>query len=862
MIGSRERGRGNGMRNHFALPVAAAVAMLCILAAPAAAKMPAATSQRNAFPGSRTAPMIRVGHSLPGFGPLGSGAVVQSGNWAGYDAVGGGFHSVTASWTQPSVLPINTENSNSSFWVGLDGDGSSSVEQCGTEAVDQYGIASYYAWYEMYPAPEVLIPDMAVTPGDAMTGSVTTDGAGNFTLTLTDETTDVTRVFHEFSASAKDYSAEVIAEAPTNATTDTLFPLADFGTVDFSNCSFNGLPIGDAAWRQVDMVDETSSTPLATPSALGADGASFSVACDVTTPPTPVPGWKTQYQGTTGSPYFNGVGFGSASVGAAVGNSMAYGWSGTIYDTADGGGDWGSQYYEDATNTMNGVDFLNASDGWAVGGYAGTSPHGIILATTDGGSDWSTQNTDTTDSLWGISFANASDGWAVGGDGNGGGVVLATTDGGADWSVQYRGSGQYLYGVSFANTKDGWAVGAGGVLATTDGGSTWSQQSSTAATGVAFANASDGWAVGADGVLATADGGSTWSKQSSTAATGVACASAGDVWVVGGPDILASANGGVTWSEQYSYSTYDLTLKAITCLNGSDLWAVGGSPDLGGGTILATTDGGWPSPTLTGFSPGTGIPGNRVVLTGTGFTSATGVKFDGTAATFAVDSDTQITATVPSGAMSGRIIVTTPGGTAASTTSFTVHSVTPPGPTLTKFTPSSGAMGTVVTLTGSGFSKATTVKFAGTPASFPVPGDTSITAIVPPYAKSGTISVTTHYGTATSATRFTVLRTTAKLSLKLGGLRRGDLRLGKSVSMTGKLRPASLGGSRVWFALQRRRNGRWSRVVTLLRTTKGDGVSSSTYKPARRGTYRVKAKIAKTTTNAAASTTWLRFGVR
>ena len=102
--------------------------------------------------------MIRVGHVRSGYGPLLGGAVQQSGNWAGYDAIGGGFHSVTASWTQPSVLPINSENAASCYWVGLDGDGSSSVEQCGTEANDEFGTVSYYAWYEMYPAPETHHP--------------------------------------------------------------------------------------------------------------------------------------------------------------------------------------------------------------------------------------------------------------------------------------------------------------------------------------------------------------------------------------------------------------------------------------------------------------------------------------------------------------------------------------------------------------------------------------------------------------------------------------------------------------------------------------------------------------------------------
>jgi hypothetical protein len=66
-----------------------------------------------------------------------------------------------------------------------------------------------------------------------------------------------------------------------------------------------------------------------------------------------------------------------------------------------------------------------------------------------------------------------------------------------------------------------------------------------------------------------------------------------------------------------------------------------------------------------------------VTLTGTGYTGASSVKFHERNASFVVDSDTQITATVPKGATSGPIAVTTPGGTGSSLTDFAVLPPTP-----------------------------------------------------------------------------------------------------------------------------------------------------------------------------------------
>ena len=94
-------------------------------------------------------------------------------------------------------------------------------------------------------------------------------------------------------------------------------------------------------------------------------------------------------------------------------------------------------------------------------------------------------------------------------------------------------------------------------------------------------------------------------------------------------------------------------------------------------TISGTAGGGGTGPTISSFSPVSGPAGTIVTITGTGFSGATGVNFAGVAASsFTVVSDTQITATVPSAAITGAISVTTGSGTGVSTGSFTVPALT------------------------------------------------------------------------------------------------------------------------------------------------------------------------------------------
>ena len=71
-------------------------------------------------------------------------------------------------------------------------------------------------------------------------------------------------------------------------------------------------------------------------------------------------------------------------------------------------------------------------------------------------------------------------------------------------------------------------------------------------------------------------------------------------------------------------------------------------------------------------APTSGKVGSKVIIIGNGLTGSTSVTFNGTAASFTVVSDTEIAATVPSGATGGQVEVTTPSGTLNSNVAFRV----------------------------------------------------------------------------------------------------------------------------------------------------------------------------------------------
>ncbi len=151
-------------------------------------------------------------------------------------------------------------------------------------------------------------------------------------------------------------------------------------------------------------------------------------------------------------------------------------------------------------------------------------------------------------------------------------------------------------------------------------------------------------------------------------------------------------------------------------------------------------------PTVTGLSPTSGLEagGTLVTISGTSFTGATVVDFGTTAATnLSLVNDTTLTADSPAGTGVVNVTVTAPGGTSAATPADEFTYTVPSAPTVTGLSPTNGLTtgGTLVTITGTSFTGATTVDFGTTAATnLTVVNDTTLTADSP--AGTGTVAVT------------------------------------------------------------------------------------------------------------------------
>ncbi len=172
-----------------------------------------------------------------------------------------------------------------------------------------------------------------------------------------------------------------------------------------------------------------------------------------------------------------------------------------------------------------------------------------------------------------------------------------------------------------------------------------------------------------------------------------------------------------------------------------------------------------PAPSITGLSPSSGFVGASVTISGANFGSAQGtssIRFNGTVATPTSWSASSIVTTVPGGATTGSVVATV-GGVPSNNSPFTV---TLPGPGVTSLSPTSGAVGTAVTINGANFGATqgtSSVRFNGTVATPTSWSAARIVATVPSGAATGPVAVTVN-GVTSNGVTFTVSATAPSIA--------------------------------------------------------------------------------------------------
>jgi hypothetical protein len=210
-------------------------------------------------------------------------------NWSGYadqTTARRKFTDVAGSWTEPKATCSTTgSHPYASFWVGIDGYSSNSVEQLGTDS-DCWGKTPvYYAWWEMYPAGSSGLSQTRypVKPGDRLRASVSVAN-GRFTLTLTSSEGWRFSTVRRGAAGLKQSSAEWIAEAPEVG--NSTAALTHFASFRFSRCvaatnygSATAIASSNRSQHRLFMVSNRG-VRMATPTTLSPTGNDFTVTWD------------------------------------------------------------------------------------------------------------------------------------------------------------------------------------------------------------------------------------------------------------------------------------------------------------------------------------------------------------------------------------------------------------------------------------------------------------------------------------------------------------------------------------------------------------------------------------------------------
>jgi hypothetical protein len=211
----------------------------------------------------------------------------ESQNWAGYAATEGSYTGVSATWTVPDIGLASPAGIDAA-WVGIGGMRSRDLIQAGTQrTVLDNGATQQEAWVELLPRASETVP-LRVGPGNTIRVAIDQQGPETWLIAFTNISSGQTYQVTKHYASSLS-SAEWIEEAPS-AGRQRVLPLDNFGTVRFSQASVirdtEALNISQSGAHAITMITP-NGRHLVEPSALGADGESFSVTRTSIPSPTP-----------------------------------------------------------------------------------------------------------------------------------------------------------------------------------------------------------------------------------------------------------------------------------------------------------------------------------------------------------------------------------------------------------------------------------------------------------------------------------------------------------------------------------------------------------------------------------------------
>jgi hypothetical protein len=416
-------------------------------------------------------------------------------------------------------------------------------------------------------------------------------------------------------------------------------------------------------------------------------------------------------------------------------------WNGTA---------WTSVSAPTAGSALSSVTCLSSTDCWATGNYYTGGVHYSYVDQWTGGSafsDTGAAEPANGGSLEGISCTGTSTTACV--------AVGTQSNGSANTALSLV---ERYIGPSTYNGTAHWAIDTTAQSPGTSSNILW---------GVSCLSATDCTAVGEQdspgtGALIEQFNGTSWSQPANAANPGklasVSCTTNGvtDDCVAAASATAIEEGNASGWSEDSlpSFASSD-QLFSVSCWASASCMAAGLSQP-GGGTFplaLTTSTGSFtPAVSVVSAASGPEAGGNTITIGGSGFTDGTAtVDVGTTAATVDTVASDKLTVTVPASTTASTVDVTVTTSAGTTATSAADHYTYLAPPTVTGVSPGTGAPGSTVVISGTGFTSVKDVKFGSTVITslyLDPQGDLEVAAP----SGSGTVDVTVDTANGSSAT--------------------------------------------------------------------------------------------------------------